>query len=169
MAELGLPPHRLPEVRWNERLRTVAGRYLGGANLIELNPHYCLQFGLVEVIATVRHEVCHLGPRFGTTLRHRTELFARRLERLGAPKHCLPLPGKIRRSRVRYRYQCPSCGRTQIYRRRIRSYACRACCDRLNAGRYDPRFRLRLEAETEIPLRRRSPAPALGEQLPLLA
>lgn len=166
---LGIADARTPRVAWNEKLRTIAGRYLGRANRIELNPHYCLEFGLVEVVATVRHEVCHIGLRPGTALRHATETFRKRLGKLGAPNHCLPMRAAIRRSRVRYRYECPSCRMVQVYRRRIRGLACRSCCDTKNGGRYDRRFRLCLVGEARIsavprPLR---PTGAAGPQLAL--
>ena len=158
---LGLPLARVPQVRWNPSLRTVAGRYLGRANLIELNPHYCRAFGLPEVIATVRHEVCHIGLRAGSALKHNTDLFARRLARISAPNHCLPLKSKIRRSRVRYAYRCPACAKTVTYRREVKDLACRDCCDRESGGAYDRRFRLRLVARkvSNAPARR----PALRE------
>ncbi len=145
ITKLGLAASRAPEVVWNSDLRTIAGRYLGRANLIELNPAYCLRFGLAEVVATVRHETCHMGLRRGTALKHRDPLFRDRMTVLSAPGHCLSMPAdETRASRLRYRYRCPACRRPTVYRRKVGGYACRACCQRHSGGRYDSRFRLRL-------------------------
>ncbi len=148
----------------------MAGRYLGRANVIELNPHYCRAFGLPEIVATVRHEVCHIGLRPGSALQHNTDLFARRLQRIQAPNHCLPLKSKMRRSRVRYSYRCPACAKVVVYRREVRELACRDCCDRESGGGYDRRFRLRLVARRVSPAAPPRPQRAVDtRQLALLA
>lgn len=45
--------------RFNSRLRTTGGRYLLRSHDIELNPKHLEEHGEAELVAIIKHELCH--------------------------------------------------------------------------------------------------------------
>lgn len=137
------------EVRWNQRMRSAAGRAFWPAARIELNPR--LQaVSIGEVERTVRHELAHLVA-YARAGRKRIEphgvewqMACRELGIAGeAVCHRLPFPKRV--IAPRYIYRCPSCQREfPRVRPIVKKLACLECCQRFNRGRYDARFRLLL-------------------------
>lgn len=136
---------KVVHVHWNPRLRSTAGYASYPAWRIELNPRLHEFEGQVE--RTLRHELAHLVAYHRAGRRridpHGGE-WRQACEDLGIPgesaRHTLPLP----RSEVKknYLYHCAHCGAAaQRVRKFRRGTACRKCCDTLNGGRYDDRFR----------------------------
>ncbi|NBV86989.1 MAG: M48 family peptidase [Verrucomicrobia bacterium] len=144
-------------VLWNPRMRSTAGLAYPTTTQIVLNPKL-LHFGKEEVERTLLHELAHLVAHHRGGRRriapHGTEWRLACIE-LGLANesrcHNLPLPRrKIARTCI---YQCPHC-KTQLARVRAfrRPAACMNCCRRLNAGRYDERFKLlRLPDSSSLP------------------
>jgi hypothetical protein len=56
-------------------------------------------------------------------------------------RHSFPLPQET----ARWMASCPRCGRSAPYRRRRRGLACRPCCERFHAGRWDASCLLQFE------------------------
>ena len=102
-----------------------------------------------EIDRTLRHELAHLvafARARRTRIKAHGEEWRRACAELGIPGesrcHALPLP---RRNVQRpYVYRCPACGLILRRVRRInvrrRKLACRECCRRHAAGRFDGRF-----------------------------
>ena len=135
-------------VKWNNRLKTCAGRADYRAKLITLNPRLRDHPG--EVDRTLRHELAHLLAQFRVGRRrippHGKE-WRKACRDLGidGEKRCHDLPFAARTHTARFTYRCPNCRQEFRRVRRVRRVvACLACCRAHNRGRFDPRFRLRL-------------------------
>lgn len=139
-----------PQLRWNTRLRTSAGRFRPGIRkYIELRPPlieiatYLLEEAEAEalVLDTIAHEMIH----YWLWVRRRpcghTPEFMAKMRQMGVSRYnTVP-----RRRPYKYVYRCPACTRDFKTRRKLGSLACRACCDLHAGGRFDARFRLQLE------------------------
>jgi SprT-like protein len=116
---------------FNSRLRTTGGRYLLRSHNIELNPKYYEAFGEEELIAIIKHELCHYHLHLeGKGYRHRDNDFRILLKRVGAPRYCKPLPHKIGEKIISVHvYICSSCGLEYKRRRKIdiKRYVCGKC------------------------------------------
>jgi len=135
-------------VEWNSRLKTAAGRADCRQKLISLNPR--LSEYPSEIDRTLRHELAHILAQFRAGRRrilpHGTE-WQQACVDLGIAdeKRCHNLPFPARTYAARFVYHCPSCRQEFSRVRRLRrAVACLACCRKHNAGKFDPRFRLRL-------------------------
>jgi SprT-like protein len=120
---------------FNHRLRTTGGRYLLRSHNIELNPKYYEAFGEEELIAIIKHELCHYHLHLeGRGYRHRDQDFRTLLKQVGAPRFCKPLPNKARsRFTSIHVYICVDCGHEYRRRRRVDTerYVCGKCRGRL--------------------------------------
>ncbi|HSL94197.1 MAG TPA: SprT family protein [Bacillota bacterium] len=118
----------LGQARLNPRLRTSAGRFLGGSEVIEVNPAYIDTHSEAGLIDTLKHELIHYHyPKAG-----HGPVFRREAARIGCSRFCAPLPG----SAPRLRYLCQSCGHIYLRKRRVdvRKYSCGKCQGKLRRG-----------------------------------
>ena len=137
--------------RFNPRLRTSGGRYLLVSHDVEFNPRHASEYGLEELVGTIRHELCHYHLHLARRgYRHRDREFRELLAKVGGARFARPLAPPKRRS-PRYEYACGGCGRVFLRIRRVDTvrYVCGACEGRLRLQRC-------LFAEGE-PVRRTAP------------
>jgi SprT protein len=137
-------------VEWNSRLQTCAGRADFRYSLITLNPRLLKQ-GAEEIDRTFRHELAHLLAQFRAGRRHilpHGPEWRQACRDLAIPgeARCHNLPFLVSRRDRRFHYQCPNCKTNFPRARRIRrAIACLACCRAHNRGKFDARFRLKLQ------------------------
>lgn len=123
----------LHKATFNKRLRTTGGRYMLETHNIELNYHYYQAYGEKELIAVIKHELCHYHLHLmGKGYQHRDRDFRELLNKVDAPRFCKRIPDE-RREKKQYVYVCLSCGFQYIRRRRINTnrYVCGKCKGRL--------------------------------------
>ncbi len=134
-------------VFWNGRMRSCAGRAFWPQGVIQLNPRL-LEISEEEVERTILHELAHLVS-YERNPRRRIQAHGVEWKLaccdLGIPgeraTHQLELP--VRRMAKRWKYSCPECGVSFEKVRRFRgAVACYECCQNLNDGGYDRRYRL---------------------------
>ncbi|WP_018130399.1 SprT family protein [Effusibacillus pohliae] len=119
--------------RFNSRLRTTGGRYLLASHDIEINPRPLVVHGMEELIAIIKHELCHYHLHLeGKGYRHMDADFKNLLRQVGGTRYCKDT-GARRIVKTRYDYKCMNCGLVYQRKRRIdtRKYACGACRGRL--------------------------------------
>ena len=119
---------------FNSRLRTTGGRYFTKSHHIEISPHQLAVHGLEETEAIIKHELCHYHLHLqGRGYQHRDADFKALLAKVGATRHCRPLPGAARRLPVRYLLICRDCGQSYPRKRKTdpRKYACGKCRGKL--------------------------------------
>jgi len=137
----------LPNLRWNSRLSSSAGRFCPGSRNplrprkpeIEVATYLkALPDGEIHIRDTILHEMVHY------VLWHRqrpyghTPEFRRILKSVGARRYN-PVP-KTRP--YKHWYQCLGCKKLVPARRKIAQSACSACCKKYSGGKYSERFRL---------------------------
>lgn len=142
-----------PELMWNARLRSSAGRFFPGSRKLwkVIRPKIEIAAYLREeeknvdrVKDTLAHEMIHLwlwgeGRPYG----HTAEFLAKMRE-MGVSRYN-PVP---KRSSLRYLYECRSCQKKFPTRKRLGQLACAACCEKHAGGRFDVRFLLTLNKRT---------------------
>ncbi len=138
-----------PELRWNARLRTSAGRFFAGkrkrlfspgrAPLIEI-ASYLLeeQDPETHVRETIAHEMIHYWLWVRRRPYGHTEEFYAKMQQMGARRYN-PVP---RRRPYRYVYGCLHCQSRFQSRKVLGRLACAQCCKSHGNGKYDERFRL---------------------------
>jgi len=132
LSAFGLPFRH--KAVFNARLRTTGGRYFTKSHHIEISPHQLAVHGPAETEAIIKHELCHYHLHLqGRGYQHRDAEFKALLVKVGATRHCRPLPGAARRLPVRYLLICRECGQTYPRKRRTdpRKYACGRCRGKL--------------------------------------
>ncbi|TJY42689.1 SprT family protein [Cohnella pontilimi] len=132
LAFFGLPFRH--QAVFNARLRTTGGRYFTKSHHIEISPHQLAVHGREETEAIIKHELCHYHLHLqGKGYKHRDADFKELLAKVGATRHCRPLPGAARTLPVKYLLVCRDCGMTYPRKRRTdpRKYACGRCRGRL--------------------------------------
>ncbi|NGP46240.1 SprT family protein [Bacillaceae bacterium SIJ1] len=115
---------------FNARLRTTGGRYVLNDHSIEINPKHVTEFGLPELEAIVKHELCHYHLHLGGKgYKHRDVDFKTLLQQVGGARHCRALPTAV----PRHTYECISCGLQFKRQRQIRTgrYRCGKCYGKL--------------------------------------
>ncbi|MDA3129592.1 SprT family protein [Aliibacillus thermotolerans] len=119
---------------FNAHLRTTGGRYMLQTHHIEINPKYFQYYGTTEVIAILKHELCHYHLHLlGKGYRHRDRDFKELLAKVGGQMHCKPLPQDEKTKRTIHFYQCVECGLVYKRKRRMdpRKYACGNCSGKI--------------------------------------
>jgi predicted SprT family Zn-dependent metalloprotease len=136
-------------VEWNARLFSAAGRADSRRKLVSLNPRLREQ-DAAEIDRTLRHELAHLLAQFRAGRRriapHGAE-WRKACRDLGIAdeSRCHTMPFPIQQRARRFLYRCARCGKEFPRVRRIkRTVACLECCRKFNAGKFDPKARLRL-------------------------
>ncbi|MFC4182913.1 SprT family protein [Saccharococcus thermophilus] len=122
---------------FNPRLRTTGGRYILQTHNIELNKKYYESFGEEELIAIIKHELCHYHLHLeGKGYRHRDKDFRDLLRQVQAPRYCRQLPQQTqKRAKKIYVYVCSKCGLTYQRKKRVNTnrYVCGKCGGRLTS------------------------------------
>jgi len=119
---------------FNPWLRTIGGRYVLQTHNIELNKKHYDMFGEEELIAIIKHELCHYHLHLeGKGYRHRDRDFRELLKKVGAPRYCRPLEQKTKTQKAVHTYMCTACGLVYKRKKRINTdrYVCGRCSGRL--------------------------------------
>ena len=137
-------------VVWSRRMKTTAGLADWKTATITLNPAL-KELAPGEVERTLLHELAHLlarhragmgrVPPHGVAWRNACHDLG-----IGGETRCHNLPFERKRLERKFLYRCPRCAKIIARARRMRrASACLDCCVKFNNGRFDKRFRLRLE------------------------
>ncbi len=146
-----------PELRWNARLRTSAGRFIPGTRPGTLRHALDERTPTIEIASYLREEsesgtlirdtMAHEMIHYWLWVRRRpyghTDEFYAKMKILGTSRYN-PVP---RLRPPKYLYCCPACGKEFKTRRRIKPVACLDCCRKHSGGYYDVRFKLLLMRE----------------------
>jgi predicted SprT family Zn-dependent metalloprotease len=138
-----------PELGWNSRLRSAAGRFIPGSRKffrqapprIEVASYLLEEKGAEALIRdTVAHEMIHLWLWVRRKPYGHTEEFLTKMRLMGATRYN-PVP-KLRGPK--YIYRCPNCGKDFPARRKLGILACLECCKKEANGKFDRRFKLEM-------------------------
>lgn len=119
--------------RYNNRLRTSGGRYLLKSHDLEFNLRYAKAYGMPELVATIKHELCHYHLHLsGRGYRHGDRDFMQLLQKVGGARYARPIQLRSRQT-PRYEYVCTDCLQTYMRQRRIDTsqYVCGKCHGKL--------------------------------------
>jgi predicted SprT family Zn-dependent metalloprotease len=151
----------LPEIRWNGRLRTSAGRFIPGYDhcVIEVASYLRDEIDAEKLIRdTLGHEMIHYWLFVRNQPYGHTPEFHRKMEEIGVSRYN-PVP---KHRPFKHCYECRSCSQRIFVRKRLRMAACAACCNEHAEGKFDSRFQLRLLASGEANLSRIEPGKRAG-------
>jgi len=125
---------------FNPRLRTTGGRYLLKSHNIELNYKYFEEHGITELIAIIKHELCHYHLHIeGRGYQHKDHDFKVLLKQVGGSRFCTPLKDvKTKRAAVLHSYVCTNCKTLYKRKRKVNTtrYVCGKCGGKLNKAEY---------------------------------
>ncbi len=109
--------------------------------LITLSRYLTLLNPEAQVRETILHEIAHaLVPKAG----HGKKWQEKCLELGIRPERCYS-SSEVNQPDAPYQLVCPYCQmRIPRYRKPRRIFACKRCCERYNAGRFDARYQLKL-------------------------
>ena len=151
----------LPEIRWNPRLRTSAGRFIPGHEqcVIEVASYLCEELQAERLIRdTLGHEMIHYWLFIRNRPYGHTPEFHRKMEEIGVSRYN-PVP---KHRPFKHCYECRTCSQRIFVRKRLRLAACASCCNEHSGGKFDARFKLRLLASGEALLTRIDPEKRVG-------
>ncbi len=151
----------LPEIRWNSRLRTSAGRFIPHPSgcVIEVAAYLRDEKEAEKLIRdTLGHEMIHYWLFVRNLPYGHTPEFHEKMEAIGVSRYN-PVP---KHRPFKHCYECRGCGQRIFVRKRLRLAACAACCNQHSEGRYDSRFKLKLLASGEARLRSVEPLKRSG-------
>jgi predicted SprT family Zn-dependent metalloprotease len=143
----------VPEIRWNPRLRSTAGRFIPdpGACIIEIAAYLREEKQAEALIRdTLGHEMIHYWLFLRNLPYGHTQLFHEKMREIGVSRYN-PVP---RHRPFRHCYECGSCGQRVFVRKRFPVAACAACCNRHSGGKFDQRYQLKLMASGEREVRK---------------
>ena len=138
-----------PTLRWNERLRTSAGRFIPGSRrVLEHQPVIEMASYLMQeprastlLLDTMGHEMIHYWLWIRRRPYGHTPEFYEKMEKMGVSRYnSVP-----RATPYKYLYRCANCREEFKAKRRLRPLACAKCCKQHSGGYYDARFKLVLE------------------------
>lgn len=124
----------LHKAYFNARLRTTGGRYLLKSHNIEFNKKSYEQFGIDELHGIILHELCHYHLHLqGKGYQHRDADFRALLKKVGAPRFCSSIEGKVKNITI-HLYECINCKQQYSRKRRINleKYRCSKCFGQLH-------------------------------------
>jgi len=140
----------IPELRWNTRLKTSAGRFMPHRkkSTIEI-ASYLLDEPNAEALIrdTLGHEMIHywlweLRKPYGHTPEFHAKMNEIGVSRYNSvPKH----------RPFKYCYVCSHCDQKIWVRRRLQGAACAACCNQHADGKYHQNYVLQIAQNVEIP------------------
>src|SRR5690606_19271092 len=114
---------------------TTGGRYLLQSHDIEINPKQYDEHGIEELIAIIKHELCHYHLHIQKKgYRHKDKDFKELLKTVGGARYCKPLASQKKSISTKvYLIECKSCG--LIYERKrkvnLNKYICGKCGGRI--------------------------------------
>lgn len=133
----------MPELRWNSRLQTTAGRFMPDKKnpIIEV-AEYLLEEENAEkfVRDTLGHEMIHYWLYKARKPYGHTSEFHEKMEEIGVSRYN-PVP---RHRPFKHCYVCDRCESKVWVRRLLKGAACADCCNQYANGGYDPQFQLSL-------------------------
>jgi SprT-like protein len=121
--------------RFNPRLRTTGGRYLLRTHDIELNPRHLEEHGQEEIIAIIKHELCHYHLHLEKRgYRHIDRDFKELLKQVGGSRYCHQVGAGRVSLPFRYELVCRECGMSYRRKRKLNParYRCGRCRGRLS-------------------------------------
>ncbi len=137
----------LPQLVWNSRLRSSAGRFIPGSRKwinqappkIEVASYLLEETRAAELIEdTIAHEMIHYWLWVRRKPYGHTSEFMQKMREMGVSRYnSVP---KLRP--YRYVYRCTSCSRDFPAKKKLGVLACANCCKAHSGGRFDPRFKL---------------------------
>jgi predicted SprT family Zn-dependent metalloprotease len=134
----------VPELRWNSKLRSSAGRFIPARPrpIIEIATYLCDEDQAEHFIKdTMGHELIHYWLWHKKKPYGHTPLFYEIMNRLGVSRY-----NTVPKHRpYKHCYACDQCGQKIWVRRRLPQAACASCCNQFAQGRYHAQFNLRLE------------------------
>src|SRR4051812_11935391 len=140
-----------PNLRWNSRLRSSAGRFVPGTRAwlaawqqqvpptIEVASYLLEEKDPLALIAdTLAHEMIHYWLWVRRRPYGHSAEFHAKMRLMGVSRYnSVP-----RRRPPRYSYKCPACEMEFLARKKLGVLACAKCCKQHSKGRYDVRFKL---------------------------
>jgi SprT-like protein len=120
--------------RFNSRLRTTGGRYLLRTHDIELNPRHFEEHGEAELIAIIKHELCHYHLHLEKRgYKHSDREFKELLREVGGSRYCRQVTGGRVTLPYRYELVCVQCGMSYKRKRKMNParYRCGRCGGKL--------------------------------------
>ncbi len=150
-----------PVLRWNSRLRSSAGRFIPGSRkflfaqppVIEVASYLREESASVALVEdTIAHEMIHYWLWVRRKPYGHTGEFLEKMRAMGVSRYN-PVP---RLRPFRFVYECGVCLKEFPSRKKLGVLACASCCKLHAKGRFDPRFKLRLQREL---------GPAEGQEL----
>lgn len=136
-----------PDLRWNSRLRSSAGRFIPGSRkyLVSLPPRIEIASYLKEeanaaalIYDTMAHEMIHYWLWVRRKPYGHTGEFLKKMRQMGVSRYN-PVP---RTRPFKYLYQCLTCDKYFPTRKTLGVLACASCCKQYSDGKYDARFKL---------------------------
>ncbi len=139
-----------PELRYNSRLRSSAGRFMPGSRKywLERKPTIEVAYYLLElenarelVLDTLGHEMIHYWLWVRRKPYGHTPEFWEKMQVMGVSRY-----NTVPKTRpYRYVYRCFHCAKEFFARRKLGKLACASCCKAYSNGRFDARFALFLD------------------------
>lgn len=139
----------VPEIRWNSRLRSSAGRFVPSRRkrcIIEIAEYLLLEDDAEALIKdTIGHEMIHYLLWQERKPYGHTKEFHLIMNEIGVSRYN-PVP---KHRPFKHCYACQSCEQKIFVRRKLKGAACAACCNQFAAGKYEARFKLKLLGSDE--------------------
>ena len=134
----------VPELRWNGRLQTTAGRFIPETHnpIIEV-AKYLLEEQNSETLVrdTLGHEMIHYWLWIKQLPYGHNADFYQKMEEIGVNRYN-PVP---RHRPFKHCYVCRKCDQKIWVRKRLKGAACADCCNQFTDGKYHVRFKLKLD------------------------
>jgi predicted SprT family Zn-dependent metalloprotease len=139
-----------PQLVWNSRLRSSAGRFIPGRRtvyfkypaVIEVASYLREEIQAVDLISdTMAHEMIHYWLWVRRKPYGHTTEFLSKMRAMGVSRYN-PVP---RKRPYKYLYRCPHCGKDFPAKRKLVALACGDCCKKHTRGLFDERFQLELQ------------------------
>jgi predicted SprT family Zn-dependent metalloprotease len=143
----------VPQLRWNGRLKTSAGRFIPDPDCVAIEiAEYLLDEPDAENLIrdTMGHEMIHYLLWFQKKPYGHTAEFYKVMESIGVSRY-----NTVPKHRpFKHCYVCESCDQKILVRKRLRGAACANCCNQYANGKYVARYRLKLftSDEQQLPL-----------------
>ncbi len=140
---------RVPELRWNSRLKTSAGRFIPrrDRSVIEIAEYLLLEENAEALIRdTLGHEIIHYWLWENKKPYGHTSEFYNKMNEIGVSRYnTVP-----KRRPVKHCYVCVRCDQKIWVRRKLKGAACAACCNQFADGKYHQDFKLKLLPVSEV-------------------
>ncbi len=151
----------VPEIRWNGRLKTSAGRFIPDHDrcIIEVAAYLQEEKEAEALIRdTMGHEMIHYWLFVKSLPYGHTALFHEKMEEIGVSRYN-PVP---KHRPFKHCYECRACGQRIFVRKRLRMAACAACCNQHANGKFHADYKLKLLASGEGQLAEIPPQERVG-------